>query len=182
MKRVKNRPILLVVVLGLAVLASTFGLCGVAPAQAYDPMSSGIKILIFDDDQVTLEMQDGDPLVIGDLNSYSGGVRCEILTGACTGDISLEYRDGDRLVKIDLTFVALDPDGNESLVTTFGTHESLITNQSIGSDVERTSGTFRATFNDNRDGTLGVMIEFPNGEQSHTETITFHLTADIGVY
>ena len=48
MKRIIDRPILLVVVFGLTVLAAMYGPWGVAPALAYDPASIEIQI---DDDQ-----------------------------------------------------------------------------------------------------------------------------------
>ena len=152
---------------------------GAAPALAYDPMHSGVEILIFDDDQITAEMQDGDPLVIGDLNSYSDGIRCEIPTLACTGSVEIGYRMDDTVTKIGLTFGYLDPDGTEEAVITTG--RSVVTTYKTGQDSEQSSGTFRATFTTNSDGTLGFALELTHVGQSPV-TITIHFSGEITVY
>ena len=76
MKRIKNRPILLAVVVGLAVLYAMMGTMGAAPVQAFDPMGSGIEILVFDNDHVTVPLLDDRGNFIGYADEHSGEVLC----------------------------------------------------------------------------------------------------------
>jgi hypothetical protein len=102
--------------------------------------------------------------VIGDLNDYGGDFRCEPQTqGTCIGNISYEYGDDDGLVKIDLTSFELEPDSTEYLVVTMG--DCLVTSYTFGGGVEQTSGTFRASFMDNGDGTLALTSHIATGGQ-----------------
>ncbi len=96
MKAITDRPTLLVAVF----LAALCALWGAAPALAeLGPMTSGIEVLTFDNDQVSLPNTD-DSLTL----AAEGTVTCSHADGSCAGTVELVLLDPLRIPAKTITF------------------------------------------------------------------------------
>ena len=80
MKAIKNYPTLLIAVF----LAALCVLAGAAPAWAIGPMTAGVEILVFDNDQVSLPNTDDSPALAAE-----GMVTCTHADSSCQGSIEV---------------------------------------------------------------------------------------------